>query len=242
MSALIRRPSRSILKGASRALHILTLGAALASCGDSDPEPGPAARDSGADEADGSPPSACTLPPDCRDYKTPFASGSACCSATTPCGYTLSPVDEETKMYFPDLEPFLEQITMGDPNRCAPEWYTFGSRPGLYDHRVEVEPEIGEDILVAESCESFTVLAFILPGCCMPDNRCGLSTDESWPTFESFVEGKPAPFTKPECVSATELNQQFRDSGTLADFARLKESGMSCDYAALAEKFPPFSP
>ena len=58
-----------------------------------------------------------------------------------------------------------------------------------------------------------------------------LSTDESAPTLESFVTGMDAPFSRPECVPAEELNQQFRDAG-LPAFARTTASG-SCDHAAL---------
>jgi hypothetical protein len=77
--------------------------------------------------------------------------------------------------------------------------------------------------------------AFILPGCCLPDNSCGLSTDESWPVFEGLLAGADAPFIRPECVPAEVLNQQFRDSVVLEPFARTTASG-SCNYAELDAK------
>jgi hypothetical protein len=156
----------------------------------------------------------------------------------TPCGYELPEPDPETEMLFPQLRSTLEMITAGDPNhRCAPESWFFGERPSLYSHRYFDENNQPTDVLVTEECPSFTVLAFILPGCCLPDNTCGLSTSESYPTFESW-DPSGLPFSKPECVSADELNRQFSQSEVLYPFARTKAHG-SCDYAALSVRFPP---
>jgi hypothetical protein len=134
-------------------------------------------------------------------------------------------------MFFPDAQPRFDELVAGDPNHsCAPDSVFYGPEPGLYEHRVEVEG--GDDILITPDCESFTVLAFILPGCCLPDDTCGLSTDESWPTLQYLAGGVDAPFTHPECVPAEVLNQQFLDSEVLAVFARTTASG-GCDYSAL---------
>jgi hypothetical protein len=100
-------------------------------------------------------------------------------------------------------------------------------------HRVEVEG--GDDILITPDCESFTVFAFILPGCCLPDDRCGLSTDESSPTLGALAGDPQAPFARPECVPAEVLNQQFRDSQVLLPLARTVAAG-KCDHAALADE------
>ena len=85
---------------------------------------------------------------------------------------------------------------------------------------------------------SFSLGAFILPGCCLPDNTCGLSTDESYSTLEYLAGGASFPFTQPECVSAEVLNQQLRDSVVLAGFGRTTATG-TCDHAALAAELPP---
>jgi hypothetical protein len=61
--------------------------------------------------------------------------------------------------------------------------------------------------------------------------------DESYPTLEYLGNFSGAPFEKPECVPAAELNRQFRESGRLAVFARTTTSGR-CDYAALDASFP----
>ncbi|HKU38495.1 MAG TPA: hypothetical protein VJR89_10120 [Polyangiales bacterium] len=196
--------------------------------------PLPAAGTSAA--AGGPAPVTCVRPPGCDHISTPFFTGTACCTEKTPCGYELPELDPETEMWFPNARAQLEMVTKDDPNhKCAPEWWFFGPRPGVNSQRYE---QAGfDDILVAEECPSYTVLPHILPGCCMPDNTCGLSTNESWPTFEEFEGPGAAPFTNPECVSAEELNRQFRASRHLTTFARTVAAG-SCNYAALDAMFP----
>ena len=193
----------------------------------------PATRDAGPADAGYS----CTPPPSCPDLEVADQSSRACCSPVTECGYELPEVDDETLMLFPGVIEARKTLTAGDPRGiCAPESFFFGPRPALYDHRVLVED--GDDILLTEQCESYTLLAFILPGCCLPDNACGLSTDESYATFADFAPGLEAPFTKPECVSAETLNQQFRDSVVLEDFARTTATGR-CNYAELDATLEP---
>jgi hypothetical protein len=217
---------------------VLALGMLGIGCGSEPPmmeaaPPGTAIQPAGAQPP--AAPGPCVLPSDCVDINTLFFASKACCTPTTTCGYELPELDSETLMHFPDAKEFIAKQTAGDPNgRCAPASFFLGPRPGLYKHRVE--PENGQDILITPDCGSFTVLAFILPGCCLPDNTCGLSTDESYSTLE-VLAGAPAPFTSPECVSAPTLNQQFRDSMTLAPFARTIASG-ACNYAALAAELP----
>jgi hypothetical protein len=213
---------------------------AFGGCGDDSDDPEPQqepARDAttaGATDAAADAGYSCTPPDDCRDFKVADNAYTACCSPVTECGYEALELDEETLMLYPHYPAVVAMATAGDPNgRCIPLHHFFGPRPGLYEHKVEVED--GEDILITPECESYTVLAFILPGCCLPDNTCALSTDESWPIFEGALMGKDAPFNRPECVPAEVLNQQFRDSEILEPFARTTASG-TCDYAALAER------
>jgi len=180
---------------------------------------------------------ACTIPADCPDVVTTFYTSKACCTHLYACGYMLPAPDDAARALFPQIDEFTAQYTRGDPSgRCADSYLFFGPRPGLDEQRVE--PEEGDDILITPSCMSYTLAAFILPGCCLPDNRCGLSTNESYSTLEYLNDLQPAPFTKPECVPAEVLNEQLRASAKLSSFARTKASG-SCDYAALAAKLPP---
>lgn len=182
---------------------------------------------------------ACTIPADCPDVKAQFFSLKACCTAKYACGYELPMLDELTASQFPDTKDFFAMHTQGDPNgRCAPSTLFFGAREGLYDHRVE--PDEGPDILITPTCMSYTLGAFILPGCCLPNNTCALSTDESAPTLQVLANGAEAPFTKPECVPAATLNQQLREAG-LASFARTEASG-TCNYATLSAALPPSTP
>jgi len=183
-------------------------------------------------------PAACKLADHCVDVNATFVSLKACCSPVTTCGYELPDLDPETQRFFPDAQDFVAMLAAGDPNgRCVPENFFFDLQPGLWKHRVEVET--GQDIFITPDCQSFSLAAFILPGCCLPDNTCGLSTDESWPTLQVLAGGIDAPFTKPECVTAEELNQQFRDSGSLASLARTRAAG-TCNYAALEAELPPW--
>ena len=180
---------------------------------------------------------ACVPPSDCPDIDVGLVSTKACCTPVTTCGYEVPEPDPQTVMDFPQIPEFLAMLTAGDPNgRCAPSDFFLGPRPGLWEHRVEVE-DGGPDILITPDCESYTLFAFILPGCCLPDSTCGLSTDESWPTLEVLSGGIDAPFNRPQCVPAEVLNQQFRDSGVFASLARTVASG-TCNHAALAAALP----
>lgn len=180
----------------------------------------------------------CTTPADCQDLITSYFEYPACCSPHEPCGYEITYDDAFFEVY-PQARDVLFDLASDDPEgKCIPESYVFPERPGTYDHRVELEGPEEDDILVAADCESRGFWVFTLPGCCMPNDTCGVSTDEVAPTFEVLLDGEPAPFSKPECLSADELNAQLEDS-SLAAFARIPAtSGAPCDRAALAEAVP----
>jgi hypothetical protein len=184
---------------------------------------------------------ACRKTDDCKDLNTSFFQYPACCSPHVTCGYQITYDDAFFEVY-PQARDVLFNLASDDPEgKCVPESYVFPTRPGTYDHRVELEdgPE-EEDVLVAAQCESRGFWVFTLPGCCMRDNRCGISTDEVAGTFEVLLDGAMAPFSKPECVTADELNMQLKAS-PLDAFARIPAtSGDACDYAALAEAQPRF--
>ena len=181
---------------------------------------------------------ACVLPDDCVDIETSFFNYPACCRETTHCGYELVLDEEEFEeslMYFPQFEEFREEKS---DDGCFPKSFFFPILPGFYAHRTAVEG--GDDILITPDCESRGFVAFALPGCCMPNNQCGISTDEMADIFQVLLEGDSAPFTQPECVPAQVLNQQLRDSVKLAGIAHLPPtSGGPCDYAALDMQLPP---
>lgn len=161
----------------------------------------------------------CARSAGCEDLRTAFFDYRACCTTKYACGYELSYGDDFVMVY-PQIRDVLAALTIDDPeHKCVPEAATFASRPGTYDHRVELGDEPEQDILVAAQCESRAFTVFALPGCCMPDERCGISTDEIAGTFEVLLEGQPAPFAAPECVSAQELNALLRAS-KLSAFAR----------------------
>ena len=226
-----------------RKLFVLAAGAVAfaQACGDEGDVPLTAAeRTVTPPPAATSPPSAsdeCIPQPGCQDVEIPFLSLPACCSAKTACGYEAPPIDDETRMLYPGGDAFFANLTKDDPKgRCIPSWFFFGPRPGVYEHRVDVED--GGTILVTPECESYTLLAFILSGCCLPNNTCAYSTDESASTFESLADGQGAGLAKQQCAPAVELNRQFRESVALEDFAVIPDASGTCDYAALKAKLP----
>lgn len=162
----------------------------------------------------------------------------ACCSRTETCSYELPPLDDQAKMDFQGLEEAYKLLTADDPSgRCARLSFFFGPNPTLPERRVTVKD--GEDVLLTSDCTAFHVLAFGLPGCCLPDSTCGLSTDESWSTFANAIgDAGKSFFNRPECLSPEALNQRFRDTIVLAGFGRTAGGG-TCDYAALSARLAP---
>lgn len=199
------------------------------------------AADGGSSSAgDASAEPSCSKRADCVDLDTSYFNYPACCSPHTPCGYQINYDDAFFEVY-PQVRDILFNLASDDPEgKCVPEEYVFPKREGTYDHRVEQDGPEADDVLVAQQCESRGFWVYTLPGCCMPDDSCGISTDEIAGTFEVLLDGESAPFSKPECLSADDLNAQLRDS-KLAAFARFPAtSAAACDYAALAQANPRF--
>ena len=148
-------------------------------------------------------------------------------------------LDDAFLEVYPQARDLLLNVASDDPEgKCVPEKFVFPVLPGTYDHRVQVEGPAEGDVLVAAQCESRGLLVFTLPGCCMPDNRCGISTDEVALQLGLLLEGEEAPFSKPECVTADELNAQLKAS-SLSEFGRFPSTaGAPCDHNALAEALP----
>lgn len=213
---------------------LVLLLACLACLSCKEDEPARAARDAAVSDE----PGMCVIEEGCKDIINSFFQYPSCCSPHVSCGYEITYDDAFFEVY-PQARDVLFNLASDDPEgKCVPESYVFPERPGTYDHRVELEGPEENDILVAKDCESRGFWVFTLPGCCMPDNRCGISTDEVAPTLELLLEGESAPFAKPECVTADELNSQFAAS-SLDEFARIPPtSGAPCDHAALAASEP----
>lgn len=215
------------------AFSIATFALVLTACGDDKVEPDgsmDASPQDGALDDGGS----CTLPVDCQDFELLGMTTKACCSSSEPCGYQLAPLDEAITMDFENIDELYEELT--SDGRCAPLSFFFGPAPVLPETRVAVEG--GDDILLTPDCSAYHVLAWGLPGCCLADDTCGLSTNESWSTFANIIQGDGKPFDRPACLSAEALNQQFRGSVALEAFARTTTSG-TCDHAALDARLEP---
>ena len=219
---------------ACTALWIATWVIALAACDDDSAEPDGSTASPAQDAALADAGNACTLPSDCQDFQILGMTTKACCSSSEPCGYELAELDDATVMDFEGIEDLYEELT--SDGRCAPLSFFFGPNPPLPEARVAVDD--GEDILLTPDCSAYHVLAWGLPGCCLPDDSCGLSTNESWSTFANILQGDGVPFNRPQCLSAETLNQQFHDSVALEAFARVVAGG-TCNHAALDARLEP---
>jgi hypothetical protein len=145
-----------------------------------------------------------------------------CCIEGNECGYEITRPDwlrEQAEMAAAD----------GGPATCNPASMIFGTSEGQPEQRIPVAG--GTDQLITPDCESRNLLVYTLPGCCMPNNKCGISTSETADTFALMVV-IPAPFTSVECVSVEELNAQFRAS-SLVGFGQIPPSNGTCNYADL---------
>jgi len=157
-------------------------------------------------------PNFCVPPATCLPIDTlPFSLATCCPDNGEQCGYQVTrPVEQSDGTCKPTSEIFLEQ-------------------EGYDEQRVTAED--GPDQLLTPDCETRTLLAFPLVGCCMPNNRCGVSTYQVTEILAGLAL-VPAPFTRTECVSVEELNAQFHAT-TLAGFGQIPPSNGTCNYADL---------
>jgi hypothetical protein len=162
----------------------------------------------------------CVHPPDCVSVITSTVGMATCCPNNgESCGYSV--------LYPGEL----------DDGTCRPNSAVFLRLPGQAEERVESETEGGApDQLITPECETRSLLAFTLPGCCMPDNRCGVSTYHIADIL-LFLGGVPAPFTRVQCTSVEALNLEFRLT-PLAGLGQIPPSDGACDYEALDAKLP----
>ena len=159
----------------------------------------------------------CLHPPDCLSVFTAAVGLATCCPQNgEACGYSVA--------YPSSL----------DDGSCRPNSAVFLELPGQPEQRVTTPG--APDQLITPLCGSRGVLAFSFPGCCMPDDRCGVSTYQLADILLGLA-GVPAPFTRPECVSVETLNAQLRATA-LAGMGQLAPSTDSCDYADLQARLP----
>lgn len=178
-------------------------------------------------------PGRCTLPSSCRTVNTIAFELRACCLSESVCGYDLVRPAELSEAFFGPLAD-------GSPiakGTCVPADRVFRAAPGESEERVAVEG--GPDILVTPSCDSRILGGFSLPGCCMPNNQCGVSTHNTADTLGVLVVGlSPPGFTRIQCMPVDTLNMQFRQTN-LAGFGQLPVSNQSCDFKAVDAMLPP---
>ena len=216
-------------------LALFQLGCESAASGEAAPSPAAGVVASAQAGAAAPAPGGCVIAKTCLDLDVPPLTAAACCTPVSSCGYVFPEPDPETLMFFPEIAEFRAAVVKDDPlGRCAPESFYFGVQAGLNEERYE-EPGV-PDVLIASTCSSFHIAAFTLPGCCMPDSTCGLSTHANGLMFAETVGDLDAPFAKPECVRAEVLNEQFRAS-KLGSLARLKGGG-TCNYAEIDARQP----
>lgn len=174
---------------------------------------------------------ACTLSPDCESVPLVFLELGACCTATTSCGL-------EVRNGPPDLrETVASVLELGEGETCAPRDRFFLTHPGSEDLRVATDT--GEEILLTTGCNTASILSISFIGCCMPSNRCGVSTYGVWDTIGVLAPG--APFSRLQCVSSKTLNQQLEHS-QFRGLRFLPDTDAPCDHAALDAQLPPVEP
>ena len=174
-------------------------------------------------------PGRCRLPSSCQNIDSWIFTLTACCLEGNECGYELTNP--------PELRDLIAQMGQAGESgggfnalaACVPATEIFRREPGEEEKRIP-NPG-GMDQLITPDCESRALLAFPLPGCCLPSNRCGVSTYQIRSVLQT-VAIFPAPFTEIECVTVEELNAQFRQS-LFAGAAQLPPSDGTCNYADL---------
>ena len=159
----------------------------------------------------------CIHPPECVSVLTSAVGLLTCCPNNgESCGYSV--------LYPTEL----------DDGTCRPNSAVFLEMPGQDKQRITTEG--APDQLITPDCESRALLSFTLPGCCMPNDRCGVSNYHIADIL-LVLGGIPAPFTRVQCVDVETLNAQFRVT-PLAGLGQLPPSAGTCDYAKLDAELP----
>ena len=176
----------------------------------------------------------CTLPPDCERAESPIFSLEPCCTERIACGFSRTMVPPELQ----DLqETIATAVGLHDGDTCAPRDRFFIKHPGSEDLRIQTQS--GDEILLSTGCETASILSISFIGCCMPNNRCGVSTYGIWDTLAVIAPGEP--FSRLQCVPSSELNAQIGRT-KLRGLRFLPDTDAPCDYAALDASLPPADP
>jgi len=189
--------------------------------------------DAGVDAGPVRPGRPCRRPPaDCPTLNTLILQMDACCTSTIECGYELvRPVELR--------EDFFGSSTMPDPanpdSRCVSKTQIFKTEPGQEEERVDIEG--GDPLFYTPECSSRTIGAYPLPGCCMASGTCGAATTLVTEPTKALVGFSPAPFERPVCLSAADINARFKET-VLAGFGHIPETSGTCDYAGLVARHP----
>lgn len=171
---------------------------------------------------------ACTLSEDCDSVPLVFLSLEACCTASTSCGFAVRGGPPELQ------ETVASALDLGAGETCAPRDRYFLTHPGSEDLRIADDD--GEEILLTTGCRTASILSISFIGCCMPNDRCGVSTYGVWDTLGVLAPGRP--FSRLECVSSKVLNAQLEDS-QFRGLRFLPDTDAPCDHAALDAQLPP---
>lgn len=217
----------SMLRPSSKLFFVFLLACATSCGGDDPPAPTTSTQPHAKPEEQSSAISpTCEPPPDCLPIVS-LINLDVCCSETLRCGLDVSPLTLLAPMY-PDLASRFE-IDPAKP--CWPRDRLFFEVPTPEATRIEVDD--GADVLLAPSCAGRLVTTTQMLGCCRPDNTCGYDTSLVVNTFNALSKGASADaLSKPECLSASELNARLRDN-QLEAFAYVPSSAGECDYATL---------
>jgi hypothetical protein len=178
----------------------------------------------------------CTSKPECGSILTRRLELGACCTASDGCGLEFLHAGDMGPAYFTTLP----KPDPADPySRCVPveQLFTVDVTP---DSR-RVPSADGGTILVTSSCPTALFDNLEFQGCCLPNSACGLSTYPVHSTLEFLLGANDQPFAQVECVTADELNAQFRAAG-LPGFANFSDPGTACDYLAAYALLPPTKP
>lgn len=184
----------------------------------------PAPTNTAPETADAEPEAACEVPNDCLALTTAFYDFEPCCRPGQPCGYEFVGSEELRELFYEDL------FSVSTATECIPDNWVFGELPGATNERVQGAD--GHSILLSSECEGRSILNMPLPGCCLPDNSCGVSTYQTYDTLAELLVDGEAAFTQLECVLVAEMNAQLKATH-LAGFGRLQPHNHGCDYAAL---------
>lgn len=175
----------------------------------------------------------CIPPDDCLPPNN-FAEFKSCCSDTLRCGWDVGQLAEVFAMDPEDYGRFGLRVE----TPCAPRSALFFELAPQAEQRV---PGAGAgDILITPECTTRAFANALLPGCCLPDDTCGLSTTVGKDVFVTLLRNDfvRAPFTFNECVTWKQLNDQLAATA-LAPWAFVPPSKGKCNYAALDARLPP---